>query len=175
MKNFSLNHYERAFGNWLIDNHIRYITVDEQKRAALGRSKIKSFDYLLYPRNHKSRSRIIVAEVKGRKFKGVSFAKLTGFECWVTGDDIVGLTQWQNVFGPTHMAAFIFAYKIENIDVDFDGRDVYDFSNSRYVFFAIKLDDYVKFMKVRSPKWQTVTLSADKFRQCAVQMQSPLF
>ena len=171
MKNFHLNHYERAFGNWLIDNHIQYIAVDEQKRAAFGRSKIKSFDYLLYPRNQQ----IIVAEVKGRKFKGTSFAKLAGFECWVTADDVDGLARWQQVFGPDHTAVFVFAYRIENIDVDFDGRDVYDFVQDRYIFFAVRLDDYRRFMKRRSPKWQTVTLPADKFRQCAVQMQNLLF
>jgi len=170
MKNFHLNHYEKAFGNWLIDNHIQYIAVDEQKRATLGRSNIKSFDYLIYPPNQK----IIVAEVKGRKFSGTSFAKLTGFECWVTADDIEGLLKWQQVFGPTHTAAFVFAYKIEKIDVDFDGRDVYDFNGSAYIFFCIKLDDYISFMKLRSPKWKTVTLPAEKFRKCAVQMQNML-
>ena len=170
MKNFHLNHYERAFGNWLIDNRIQYIAVDEQKRAALGRSRIKSFDYLLYPHN----GQIIVAEVKGRAFKGTSFAKLTGFECWVTTDDVDGLTRWREVFGPSHTAVFIFAYRIENIDVDFDGRDVYDFDAGRYIFFCIKLDDYRRFMKVRSPKWQTITLPSDKFRLCAVQIQQLL-
>ena len=170
MKNFHLNHYEQAFGNWLIDNRVRYIAVDEQKRAAFGRSKIKSFDYLLYPPNQK----VIVAEVKGRAFKGNSFAGLAGFECWVTTDDIISLTNWQQVFGPTHVAAFVFAYRIEKIDVDFDGREVYEFDGNRYIFFSIRLDDYCNFMKRRSPKWKTVTLPADKFRKCAVQMQNLL-
>jgi len=124
----------------------------------------------LYPRNQQ----IIVAEVKGRKFKGTSFAKLAGFECWVTADDVDGLARWQQVFGADHTAVFVFAYRIENIDVDFDGREVYDFAQDKYVFFAVKLDDYRRFMKRRSPKWQTVTLPADKFRQCAVQMQNLL-
>ena len=75
MRKFSLNHYERAFGNWLSDSHVQYIAVDENKRAALGRASIKSFDYLIYPPNQK----IIVAEVKGRKFKGRSFERLCGF------------------------------------------------------------------------------------------------
>ena len=171
MKNFHLNHYERAFGNWLTDNRVQYIAVDEQKRAALGRSNIKSFDYLLYPRGQQ----IIVAEVKGRKFKGTSFANLAGFECWVTADDIESLTKWQETFGSAHTAAFIFVYKIENIDVDFDGRDVYDYDGYRYVFFAVRLEDYCKSMKRRSPKWQTVTLPAEKFRQCAVQVQKLVF
>jgi len=171
MKELSPNHYECAFENWLVDNSLQYIVVDDQKRAVFGRSKIKSFDFLLYPRNQQ----VIIAEVKGRKFKGTSFAKLTGFECWVTAEDITGLAKWQEVFGLGHTAVFVFAYKIENIDVDFDGRDVYDFDANRYVFFAIKLDDYRRFIKRRSPKWQTVTLPADKFRQCAVQIQKLLF
>ncbi len=170
MKNFHLNHYERAFGNWLIDNHVQYIVVDEQKRAEFGRSKIKSFDYLLSLNGRQT----IIAEVKGRKFKGVSLEKLAGFECWVTADDIEGLVMWQQVFGASHVAAFVFAYEIENIDVDFDGRDIYEFDSKKYVFFCIMLDDYRRFMKTRSPKWRTVTLPADKFRKCAVQMQSLL-
>ncbi len=170
MKDFAPNHYERAFENWLRDNHIQYLAVDEQKRATFASSKIKTFDFLLYPPN----GQIIIAEVKGRKFKGDSFAKLTGLECWVTTEDIDGLTGWQQVFGPDHQAIFVFAYKVDNIDVDFDGRDFYDYSRNRYVFFCVKLDDYRKYMKRRSPKWQTVTLPADKFRKCAVQMQALL-
>ncbi|MCK4753199.1 MAG: HYExAFE family protein [Planctomycetes bacterium] len=168
MKNFHLNDYERAFGNWLIDNRVNYIAVDEQKRAAFGHSNFKSFDYLL----NLSGQQTIIAEVKGRAFKGTSFAKLAGFECWVGTEDVDGLTQWQEVFGSGHTAAFIFAYRIENVDVDFDGREVYDFNGKKYVFFCVKLGDYRKFMKVRSPSWKTVTLPAEKFRQCAVQMQS---
>jgi hypothetical protein len=170
MKDFSSNHYELAFRNWLIDNRVQHIKVDEQKRAAFGRAKIKSFDFLLYPRNRQT----IIAEIKGRKFKGVTLARLTGLECWVTMDDVTGLVKWQEVFGEGHTGVFVFAYRIENIDVDFDGRDFYDFDSDRYIFFAVKLDDYRSFMMVRSPKWQTVTLPADKFRQCAVQMRQLL-
>jgi len=170
MKDFSSNYYELAFSNWLIDNRVQHIKVDEQKRAAFGQSKIKSFDFLLYPRNRQT----IIAEVKGRKFKGVTLARLTGFECWVTIDDVTGLAKWQEVFGEGHTGVFVFVYRIEHIDVDFDGRDFYDFDSDRYIFFAVKLDDYRSFMTVRSPKWQTVTLPADKFRQCAVQMQQLL-
>jgi len=164
MKDFSPNHYERAFENWLIDNQIRYISIDEHKRAAFARSKAKSFDLLVYSPN----GQIIIAEVKGRKFRGTSMAKLTGFECWVTTEDVDGLTRWQEVFGEGHQPVFVFAYKVEYIDVDFDGRDVFEFDANRYVFFCIKLADYRRYMKRRSPKWQTVTLPADKFRKCAV-------
>jgi len=164
MKDFPRNQYELAFENWLIDNRIQYIAVDEHKRAVFTRCKVKTFDFLLYPRN----GQITIAEVKGRKFKGISFVQLAGLECWVTTDDVDGLARWQEVFGTGHQAIFVFAYEVQNIDVDLDGRDVYDFSQNRYIFFCITLDNYRKFMKRRSPKWQTVTLPADKFRQCAV-------
>jgi hypothetical protein len=163
------NHYEIAFGNWLRDNRVRYIAVDEKKRAAFGLSGIKSFDYLLT-----INSRQIIAEVKGRKFKGTSFAKMSGFECWVTADDIEGLSNWHEVFGYDHIPAFVFAYHIEKIDVDYDGRGVYEFQGRRYIFFCVRLDDYCRYMKLRSPKWRTVTLSANDFRKCAVQMQDIL-
>ena len=171
MKDFAPNHYERAFESWLRDNRIRYVSVDEQKRVEFASSSIKSFDFLLYPPS----GQIIIAEVKGRTFKGTSLANLTGLECWVTAEDIDGLTHWQKVSGRDHLAVFVFAYKIENIDVDFDGREFYNFEGNRYIFFCVKLDDYRKFMKRRSPKWRTVTLPADKFRECAIQMQKLFF
>ncbi|HUW18822.1 MAG TPA: HYExAFE family protein [Sedimentisphaerales bacterium] len=170
MRDFSPNEYERAFENWLVDNHVQYVSGEENKKAVFKSLRLKSFDFLLYPANQQK----IIAEVKGRSFKGTTLAKLAGLECWVTAEDVDGLASWEEVFGAGHTAAFVFAYRIENVDVDFDGRDCYEFGGGRYIFFAVKLDDYRRFMKRRSPKWKTVTLPADKFRRCAVQMQKLL-
>ncbi|MHC4622086.1 MAG: HYExAFE family protein [Planctomycetota bacterium] len=170
MKSDYPNHYERAFENWLIDNHVQYVSGEEHKKKAFSRLQVKSFDFLLYPPNQQ----IIIAEVKGRSFKGTTLAKLAGLECWVTAGDVEGLARWQEVLGPTHTAVFVFAYKVENVDVDFDGRDFYDYSGRRYIFFGVRLDDYRRFMVRRSPKWRTVTLPAEDFRQCAVQVQQLL-
>ena len=164
INNFPLNHYELAFENWLKDNHIPFAAADEHKRSEIDDSQVKGFDFLLKPPGCKP----IIAEVKGRKFKGTSFENLTGFECWVTKDDVNGLSKWKQYFGDCN-AVFLFAYMIENIDVDFDGREVYYFDSNRYVFFAIMLEDYQKYMKRRSPKWKTVTLAADHFRECSIE------
>ncbi len=158
------NHYERAFESWLIENRIKYSPVDQHKRAELRRNKIKSFDFLLYPEDSKP----LIAEVKGRKFSGTSLEKLTGLECWVTWEDVNGLTEWQEIFGQEYTAAFIFAYRFDKVDVDPGGRQVHDFNGQRYTFFVVGLDDYRSFMKVRSPKWHTVTLAAARFRECAL-------
>ncbi len=164
MKDCTPNHYEQAFENWLKDSRIQYVAADEHERATVSRRKVKTPDFLLYPND----GRTIIAEVKGRKFQGKSLEKLAGFECWVTREDVDGLGRWQEVLGAGHEAVFVFAYRIENVDVDFDGRDVFEFGAGRYLFFCIRLDDYRLYMKRRSPKWQTVTLPAEEFRRCAV-------
>jgi len=164
MDNSTPNHYERAFEGWLAGHGIDYVAMDESKRAVSGETQVKTFDFLLYLRD----GRIIIAEVKGRSFKGTSLENMTGLECWVTAEDIEGLTTWQRVFSEDHKGIFFFAYRMENVDVDYDGREVFEFEGGRYFFMAITLDDYVTYMKQRSPKWQTVTLSADKFRELAV-------
>lgn len=164
------DHYERAFENWLIDNKVKYTAINQSKRTEFNKSKIKSFDYLIYPPNQQT----IIAEVKGKLFKGKSLENLANLECWVSVEDVDGMKNWQRMFGENHRAVFIFAYRIENIDVDFDGRRTYEYKKRKYMFFAVNLEDYTKFMKIRSPKWKTVNLPADKFRRCAVQLQSLL-
>ena len=166
MKNTFGNHYERAFENWLIDNRIEYVAEYQHERVTFQDTEIKSFDFLLCPHG-----RPVIVEVKGRRFKGVSLAKMAGFECWVTTEDVDGLLKWQQLLGAGHRAIFVFAYRMQNIDVDFDGREVFDFDASKYLFFCVALEDYRNFMKRRSPKWQTVTLPADTFRQCATQLR----
>ncbi len=168
MRDFSPNHYERAFENWLLDNRIPYERSDDSKRAHFGCSDIKSFDFLVEP----SAGRRIIAEVKGRTFKGICPAKMAGFESWVTREDVESLGRWREILGQGHQAVFVFAYRIENIDVDFDGMDVLDFDDSRYLFFCVKLEDYRRFMQRRSPKWQTVTLPAEKFRETAIHIRT---
>ena len=130
---------------------------------SLNNPHLKSFDFLLCPTSGKK----IIAEVKGRHFKGTTLAGLSRLECWVTTEDVDGLAAWQKTLGPDYEATFIFAYKVQNVDVDFDGREVFDFNDGHYLFLAVRLADYIKYMKQRSPKWKTVTLAADKFRLCA--------
>ena len=173
------NHYERAFENWLVDNNVQYVSVDQQKRRAFVRNRVKSFDFLLY----RTVGAPVIAEVKGRKFKGTSLAGLKGLECWVTMDDVRGMIQWEQVFNASQErggneaceAVFVFAYEFENVDVDPDGREVYEFNGGRYTFYAVGLDDYREHMTVRSPKWQTVTLPAAKFRKLALPIRELVF
>ncbi|MBN1788123.1 MAG: HYExAFE family protein [Sedimentisphaerales bacterium] len=164
MAMLSGNHYERAFQAWLKDNGVQYLTVDQQKRAAFARNKIKSFDFIFYSPD----AQAWLAEVKGRKFSGKTFTAFGSLPNWVTVDDINGLNNWVEIFGKRYQGLFIFAYDLENIDVDTDGREIFEFDHKRYVFIAVRLSDYQRGQTRRSEKWETVHLSADFYKSCAL-------
>ena len=89
----------------------------------------------------------------------------------MTFEDVRALSHWLDQFqkeAPTAKAVFIFAFRFANIDIETDGWDVYDYSGERFLFLAIPLQKYADMMKIRSPKWQTVVLPAEDFRQHAV-------
>jgi hypothetical protein len=167
------NHFEAAFENWLIENRIQYVQVDQKKRAVFARTKIKSFDFLLYPARPDADT--LIVEVKGRKFGGKSLAGLGGLQCWVTMEDVRGLLRWEEVFGKGCCGVFVFAYELSNVDIDTDGRAVFEHDGRRYLFLALRLSDYVGCMRVRSKKWQTVMLKAADFRRNAAQPHQLLF
>ncbi len=166
MRDFSSNHYERAFENWLLDHRVPYVRSDEHKRPGPSdeTASVKNFDFLLLP----PPERKVIAEVKGRTFAGATLAGLTGLECWVTTDDVKSLKVWRRALGADHEAVFVFAYRVARVDVDFDGHEPLSFGPDRYVFFCLRLDDYLRHMKERSRKWRTVALAADDFRRYAV-------
>jgi len=168
VREFPPNHYEVAFENWLKDHRVRYGRVAESKRAAISNRTTKTPDFLV----HSSDGRKLIVEVKGRKYRGTKPAKLTGFESWVTADDVDGLADWQDALGAEGL--LVFAYDIEKVDLDFDGRDTYEYAGRRYLFFGVSLEDYRRHMKLRSPKWRTVTLGSRAFRRCAASIDELL-
>lgn len=160
------SYYEKAFESWLKDNGIQYLFVDQQKRAAFSRSKIKSFDFLFYTPDSKG----YLAEIKGRKFTSKTFTSFGSLPNWVTADDVKGLENWVEIFGGRYQGLFIFAYNLENIDVDGDGREIYEYRDGRYVFIGVLLDDYKKGATLRSKRWKTVHLSAEYFKERSIRL-----
>ncbi len=159
------NHYEKAFQCWLGENKARFVVIDQAKRAAFAKVKIKSFDFIVSADDGK----LCLTEVKGRKFKGTTLENKSAMQCWVTMDDVNGLSAWQEIFGPDYTAVFVFAYDIETPDIDADDVEIFEFEGRHYCFYLISLADYKKFMVLRSPKWQTVTLLTEDFKSCARQ------
>lgn len=168
MRDSSRNRYERAFENWLLDHGVPYVRSDEHRRLGSSRKSVKNFDFLLSPRA----DRKVIVEVKGRTFAGTTLVGLAGFDCWVTMDDIESLQVWRRALGDGHEAIFVFAYRVAQADVDFDGHEVLPLGSDRYVFFCVRLDDYLQHSTRRSPKWRTMMLPADSFRRYAVTLSS---
>jgi hypothetical protein len=170
MREPSRNRYEQAFEGWLLDRGVDYVRADEHRRLGPRRRAVKNFDYLLYP----CPDRRVIVEVKGRAYRGTNPAARTGYECWVTRDDVAGLRAWQQALGAGHEAVFVFAYRIAAVDVELDGREVFAFDQERYLFFAVELDTYERHMTRRSPKWGTVTLPAHAFCEHAIDLSELL-
>lgn len=157
------NEYERAFERWLREHRAVCSRVDQTHRHVLDGGSVKTFDYVVYPRG----GGCILVELKGRVFEGDSLAGRRGLERWVFDDDVRSLARWQQrlsaVVEPTE-AVFVFAYRLQLPFVDEDGLEVFEVDGRRYVFLAIRRRDYHKAMLRRSPRWHTVTCSADAFR-----------
>lgn len=173
----SANEYEHAFENWLGDNGIKYVYVDQSRRKLFGREKLKTFDFLLYPAVE--RGPVIIAEIKGKLFKGDSLAGLKGMQNWVGTEDVRGMMQWQQRLGSVGRfdytrAVFVFVYKFANIDVENDGNEIYDFDGNSYAFFCVELKNYVENMKLRSSGWHTVSLPSNDFRKQAFPLRELL-
>ncbi len=166
MREHPAHRYEQAFASWLTDQGVEFVRADDHHRPGCLGVTVKTFDFLLHARN----GRRVIAEVKGRTYRGTRLIGLKGLDCWVTLDDVNGLLLWQEALGTDYVAAFVFAYRVAQVDVDTDGREAFGFGPDRYLFFAVRATDYSRCMKRRSPKWRTVTLAAEDFRRCAVDL-----
>ena len=106
-------HYEAAFEDYLRCMGLPYVAVDEAKKAIFAGAAIKSFDFLVYSTNGPN----LLADVKGRKFPDTGGGPRRGntraWENWITRDDVIGLGEWEKVFGPDFRATLIFAYWLQ--------------------------------------------------------------
>ncbi len=167
------NVYEQAFECFLAENKLPFIWIDQSKCLEFQDGPVKNFDFLIRPDSDSP----ILVELKGRTFKGASLAGLKGLDGWVTFEDVQSLSHWLDQFrkeNPAATAFFVFAFRFANIDIETDGWCVYDYSGERFLFLAIPLDKYTDTMKIRSPKWQTVVLSAKDFREQAIPIEELL-
>lgn len=152
-------HYEAAFEAYLRHRGIPYVAVDEAKRALFATEKLKSFDFVVYSKNGPN----LLVDVKGRSCR--DRAKRSGFESWSTEQDVTDLTQWTQVFGDGFRGVLIFAYWVDTPLLP--DPSIFEFRDRSYLLMGIDLNEYRNHMRRRSPKWATVALPAEAFRQLA--------
>jgi hypothetical protein len=189
------HHYEHAFEEYLRVRRIPYVAVDEARKTLLPRgpvatvrtpedigaaASLKSFDFVIYGQGSN-----LLVEIKGRQVKHRERATRGGsepglfrtpralkagrLESWVTLDDVSSLQRWEELFGPEFQAAFVFVYWCESQPPDALYQEVFEHRGRWYALRAVKVRDYARHMKVRSPKWRTVNIPTGPFEQ----MSSP--
>lgn len=157
-------HYEAAFEGYLRDRGIPYVAVDEAKKALFANAKLKSFDFVVYSKNGPN----LLVDIKGRTMR--EGKKTRNFETWATQRDVEDLMQWQQVFGEGFQAVIAFVYWIDPPLTPEKG--MYEFRERWYLLMGVDLAEYRNHMRRRSPKWETVALPAEDFRQLARPLES---
>ncbi len=159
-------HYEAAFEEYLRQRRLPYVAVDEAKRSLVAQGSLKSFDFVVYsPKSGGGRANLLV-DVKGRSLRDPE--KHRGFESWVTQADVTDLLRWAALFGPDFEPILCFAYHVPApLFPGLGSQQTFTHAESGYLFMGIDLREYQQRMRVRSPRWQTVCLSADDFRSLA--------
>jgi hypothetical protein len=157
------NRYERAFESYLKQEKLCYVAVDETRRATIGEGPVKSLDFIVQGGND---ARLLV-DIKGRRFPtGAAGRQRRVWECWSTRDDVDGLVRWAALFGAPYQALLVFAYCLDPaVAVPDDTEDLWSWRGDRFLFRAVPVADYQGAMRVRSPKWGTVTLPNAAFRR----------
>jgi hypothetical protein len=157
------NHYEAAFEAYLQGHRLCYVAVDETRRSVLGDMRLKSLDFIVYGAGG---SRLLV-DVKGRRFPtGARHRQRRVWECWSTLDDVKGLEQWTELFGPGYQGLLVFMYHVlSTVALPDETEDLWIWRGRRYLVRAVPIEDYHSHMRVRSPKWGTVALPGAVFRQ----------
>lgn len=168
------SHYETAFEACLSARGTPFVAVEDVRPSLRGRLGIKTFDYIAYPADGVG----WLLDVKGRKsVPGRSGGADWRQKTWVTRADVEGLAQWQAVFGGGFHAAFLFAYWHSGYQPELwmdspaaDARRGVDvvLAGRAYSFWLIRLDDYARHQRRLSPRWDTVSLSREDFRNLAM-------
>ena len=165
------DHYERAVVDFLQLRSVPYLRVDESKRSAFSGVKLKSFDLVIYP----DRGENILVDVKGRKWPYRGKGGRRYWENWVTADDLRGLKSWEEVFGEGFRSAFLFCYWLTEAQDLPRQTGVHDFAGQKYGFLLVWLNDYADNMRVRSPRWKTLTMGSARFRDLAKPLEDVLW
>ncbi len=155
------NHYEVAFEAYLQRRGLGYVAVDETRRSVLGDGPVKSLDFIVLGAGAR-----LVIDVKGRRFPSGPPGRLRRvWECWSEHADVDGLERWAELAGPDYRGLLVFTYHVlPCVELPPTTPDLWVCRGRRYLFRAVCVEDYRRHMRVRSPRWRTVTLPRAIYR-----------
>jgi hypothetical protein len=155
------NRYEAAFEEYLRAKQVPYVAVDEGKRSLLAEASIKSLDFIVSSPGGSS----WLVDVKGRRFPGG--AQKQYWKNWSTRDDLSSMARWEQLFGDRFHGLFVFAYDILGDRAPVPQEQLFEFRESLYGFVGIRLEHYAFFARQISPRWDTVAMPTERFREMA--------
>jgi hypothetical protein len=157
------NHYEAAFETFLRLHRIPYVAVDESRRSLLCDRSIKSPDFIVSPAGAASSW---LVDVKGRRFPSGS-RRQQYWKNWSTGDELRSLAAWEALFGANFVGALVFAYNVVGDRAPLPPERLLEHRGGLYGFVAIRLSHYLSCTRRISPRWDTVSMPAARFRELA--------
>jgi hypothetical protein len=157
------NHYETAFEAYLRWQGVRFVPVDEARRARLGGVAVKSADFLVVA----SDAARLVVDVKGRRFPGGRPGRpRKTWPNWSEAEDVDGLESWAERLGEDYQGVLAFVYHIVPPFAVPEGTiDRFAFRDREYLVRAVAAQDYRPVMRPRSQSWGTVHLPSAEFRR----------
>lgn len=158
------NHYEAAFEEYLRLYGVPYVAVDEARRSVMSSGdSIKSLDFIVSSPGQAT----WLVDVKGRRFPSGEDGALHYWKNWSTRDDLASLGQWERLFGETFRGLFVFAYNIVGDRAPLAPEHLFEHRGGLYGFVGVQLCDYAPRCHLISPKWDTVAMPTEEFRQLA--------
>jgi hypothetical protein len=159
------NPYETAFAAYLKSHGLCTVAVDETRRSQWGTTSVKNLDFIVLGQSGVQ----LLVDVKGRRFPGGPAGRERYvWENWSTQEDLSGMASWTRLFGPGALGLFVFLYRIgPTVSIPDDTVDLWRWREERYLLRAVTVETYRRHMKVRSPKWGTVSLPGAAFRELA--------
>ncbi len=157
------NHYEAAFEEYLRSRGVPYVAVDEARRSLMSDgASIKSLDFIV----SSSGPTAWLVDVKGRLFPSGDEQKHY-WKNWSTQDDLRSLARWEQLFGDSFRALFVFAYNIVGDRAPLPAEQLFEHRDGLYAFLGVLLADYAAGAHPVSEAWDTVAMPVEEFRRLA--------
>jgi len=158
------NHYEAAFEAYLRARGVPYVAVDEARRSLLADGEsIKSLDFIV----SSAGPEVWLVDVKGRRFPSGDDESRHYWKNWSTRDDLKSLAHWEELFGANFRGLFVFAYHVLGDRAPLPADQLFEHRGALYGFVGVTLADYAAGCRLISPRWDTVAMPTEQFRQLA--------
>lgn len=141
------------------EQNFQFVRAEPKKSELLAQIPLQKISWLV--------------DIKGRKFPSGQKNKQF-WANWVTEDDLVCLTRWENIFGQNYFGLLVFAYQVVSDLAPLEASRLFQFRDELYAFIGVPLATYLSHCRQRSARWRTVSMPVEAFRQNALPLDELL-